>query len=259
MVLLKQNAPLGSNFVYGFTSPNPRHVMEAIAMALCLHLVHPDDTETEPCNSVMDSIRGEKGGGKVNKGNEVSTVNKKFIEVFIEGLATAFLFDYYGPVTLAPKHWVTNGTPPDVSQMILHNQNVLIDFCFIIDAWGASYFFPGHKNPCSTSIGQIYQKRHTIVNKMKNRMVSSYSEMKQNKGALWVHQFFICQAFMEEAEITKCLKLYEEFNLLDTNDSGHFVEESGLNEYGTVLRWVGKEVEVDDDKKVGLWAGMTSL
>ena len=70
---------------------------------------------------------------------------------------------------------------------------------------------------------------------MKTRMVSSYSEMKQNKGALWVHQFFICQAFMEEAEITKDLELYEEFNLLDTNDWCHFIEESGLNEYGSVL------------------------
>ena len=42
--------------------------------------------------------------------------------------------------------------------------------------------------------------------------------MKQNKGVLRIHQFFICQAFMEEAVITKEYGLDKSFNLLDSND-----------------------------------------
>ena len=214
-------------------------------MALRLRLVHPMDEKTETRDSIMKTIQVHTVGDKVkvNKGNEVSRVNTKFMEVIIEGLATAFLFYYYGPIALAPKHWVKNGTPSDVSEMITHNQKVLIDFCFRIDACGASRFFPEHKNPCCASIGEIYQKRRTILNKMKTGMVTTYSGMKENKGTLWVHQFFICQAFMKEAEKTKHHdKLFDAFCLLNTNDWCRFFEESGVNDYGTVLRWVGEEL-----------------
>ena len=214
-------------------------------LTLRLRLVHPMDEKTETRDSIMKTIQVHTVGDKVkvNKGNEVSRVNTKFMEVMIEGLATAFLFDYYGPIALAPKHWVKNGTPSDVSEMITHNQKVLIDFCFRIDACGTSHFFPEHKNPCCASIEKIYQKRHTVVNKMNLGIVTTYSGMKENKGALWVHQFLICQAFMKEAEMTKHHnKLFDAFNLLDTNDWCRFIEESSVNDYRTVLCWVGKEV-----------------
>ena len=93
-------------------------------MVLCLRLLHPEETDTQARDSTMDAIRQEKDGAKVNKGNQVSTVNKKFIEVFIERLvaASAFCFDYYGPVTLAPKHWITNGRslPASTQCILLH-------------------------------------------------------------------------------------------------------------------------------------------
>ena len=60
--------------------------------------------------------------------------------------------------------------------------------------------------------------------------------------------FFICQAFVEEAVITKDYGLDKSFNLINSNDWAHFVEESGTNEYGTVLHWVGKELELNDKK-----------
>ena len=53
---------------------------------------------------------------------------------------------------------------------------------------------------------------------------------------------------MEEAVFTKKYGLDNSFNLLDSNDWAHFVEESGMKEYGTVLPWVGKEPEVDDEE-----------
>ena len=114
---------------------------QAISIVLRLRLLHPEEMDTQARDSIMDAIRQEKDGAKVNKGNQVSTVNKKFIEVFIEGLAAAVFFDYYGPITLAPKDWITNGAPPDIAETILHNQNVLINLCFKIDACGASCFF----------------------------------------------------------------------------------------------------------------------
>ena len=48
---------------------------------------------------------------------------------------------------------------------------------------------------------------------------------------------------MKEAEITKHHdKLFDEFRLLHTNDWCRFIGESNVNDYGTVLRWVGKEL-----------------
>ena len=73
-------------------------------MVLRLYLLHPEETDTQARDSALDAIRQEKDGAKVNKGNQVSTVNTKFIEVFSEGLAATFFFNYLGPVTLAPKH-----------------------------------------------------------------------------------------------------------------------------------------------------------
>ena len=95
---------------------------QAIFMVLRLHLLHPEEANTQARDSIMDAIRQEKDGAKVNKGNQVSTVNKKFIEVFIERLAAAFCFDYYGHVTLTPKHWITTGRSLAVSMhcILLH-------------------------------------------------------------------------------------------------------------------------------------------
>ena len=97
-------------------------------MVLRLRLLHPEEMDTQARDSIMDAIRQEKDGAKVNKGNEVSTLNKKFTKAFIEGLVVAFFFDCYGPVTLASKHWIENGTPTAVAEILLQNQNVLIIF-----------------------------------------------------------------------------------------------------------------------------------
>ena len=72
--------------------------------------------------------------------------------------------------------------------------------------------------------------------------------MKQHRGVSWIRLFSICQAFTPEGVITKKNGLNKSFNLIDSNDWAHFVEESGMQEYETVLGWVGKELEVNNEE-----------
>ena len=190
----------------------------------------------------MDKILQNKENATVHKGNGVSTYNKMFIKVPIEWLVANFYADYYGLITLAPKHWITSGTPGVDAAMILHNEMSLLIFPHNWCLWGV-FVLPCQKNPHSTSVGKIYQKRHTILNKLKNVVVTSFPRMKKHKGALWIHQFFSGQVFMQEVDITKEFAVKERFNLLHSNDWSVFLNNSGTNNYGTVLHYTGDKLE----------------
>ena len=89
--LLKNQAPTGSTFCLGLTSPHAAHVKQALAMALWLRLLHSDETEMQTCDTIMDKIWKNEENDNVHKGNEVSTYNKKFLEVVIKRIGSRLL------------------------------------------------------------------------------------------------------------------------------------------------------------------------
>lgn len=142
--LKKTKSKVGDKFCSGLTSPSPRHVKECLLLTLRLRLMHPADMNTTSLNvrdTLMQTIHGNKENVKVNKSNEVSRYNNKIVEVVFEGVAAAFFFDFYGPITKAGSVWLS-GTTEVVQRQLRHNQDVLIEFCKKHDPVGAEWCFP---------------------------------------------------------------------------------------------------------------------
>lgn len=239
---LKKGARVGAKYVGGPNSPHPRHVKEALHQLLHVQLRHPDDDFTDDDGEMANLWAiGKRCQYGVNRANEITTVNKKFVVMFIQQMAVNLYMDDYRTITHAPSPWKA-GTDVETREGIRHNIDVIVCFLFEHDPVRAQRYL-SNTDMFDTNVQKIYSQSHTFKNKLKNGIVGTIQGMQRQKGkAVYMHQFFLCQALLQEAECTIHHEVTE-WTIFDRVRWNSCIQSVRTSTYGTCLRWMGVDVE----------------
>ena len=250
---LKKGTRVGGKFVYGPNSPHPKHLKESLHQLLHLLVTHPQDDITDD-DSIMVKMWGTARRNELvlSKSNQITTVNKKFVEMFIQQVAVNFYMDDYRRISMAPAPW-KSGTDIRTRNGIQHNIEVIVCFLYEHNPVLALRYLPTRGRTLESEVWDIFAQSHTFKNKLKKGVVSTHESMKRLGGkAIYMHQFFLAQCVLQEAECTSFHNVATEWNIHDRSTWITCIGSTGSNSYGTCLRWKGVELDEGEIRVISL-------
>ena len=222
----------------GVYSVEPKHVKELLCMVTQLVITHPADVP----HSIVDhdmkycydqsQMFNRHNTRDINKGNEVTTPNKNFIQWFFSVVSLNLYVNNWGPVYETPGKWKVMASSDE--KKLRHNQKALIRFLRMHKSSAADIWFPDGHRSLTTNVDSIITKRRYYVNRLQLYPNYKFHEARVTIPSLWWHQAFMLGSVVYEASV----------HVWNKDHDNRFVKTQSfdsLDDKGPIRIWKGKQ------------------